>query len=258
MRSLSNLYKNLHVHKPENSIRIINSDELLRGKMSVVGNTADHKHYNHYASEVPDESRPVYQEQLLRDAQIKAAEIIEAAQKKAEEITEQAERNGYEDGISKARSEADQKLTQEMVSLRQETDKIREQLIQEHQVALLKLEPDMLDVILKVLEKAIGIHFEDKKELLLHVVHNTVSNIKGCRQFQIRVNDSQRAFLEEKKETIRNRIGSDVELYIISDSDLEKNQCLIETETGIFECGYDIQMKNLIRDLRTLSIRGIE
>ena len=42
-------------------------------------------------------------------------------------------------------------------------------------------------------------------------------------------------------------------LEIISDLSLEGNQCIIETDTGIFDCSMDVQLKNLIKDLKSLS-----
>ena len=42
-------------------------------------------------------------------------------------------------------------------------------------------------------------------------------------------------------------------LEIVSDGGLTGNQCIIETDTGIFDCSMDVQLKNLIKDLRSLS-----
>ena len=42
-------------------------------------------------------------------------------------------------------------------------------------------------------------------------------------------------------------------LEIVSDIALSGNQCIIETETGVFDCSMDVQLKNLIKDLRSLS-----
>lgn len=257
---MSNLYKNFRVQKPEDNVRVIDSDELLREK-SVLFHLRDQQDRNCETDTEDEEAAQVSipdHSELIRKAEEKAVKILAEAQERAELIRQEAKQTGYQEGLAAAREEAEQERIRETDRLQKETEEIRNKMEKEHQGAMAELEPALLDVILKVLEKAIGIHFEDKKEILLHVIHNTVSNIKGCRQFQIRVNESQRGFLEDNKETIKSRIGSDVELHIISDSDLEKNQCLIETETGIFECGYDIHMRNLIRDLRTLSIRGVE
>ena len=40
---------------------------------------------------------------------------------------------------------------------------------------------------------------------------------------------------------------------IVIDSKLEKSQCFIETDTSVIECSLDVQLENLITDLRFLA-----
>ena len=42
-------------------------------------------------------------------------------------------------------------------------------------------------------------------------------------------------------------------LEIVKDATLERNQCLIETDGGIFDCSLDVQLENLIMDVKALS-----
>lgn len=41
---------------------------------------------------------------------------------------------------------------------------------------------------------------------------------------------------------------------MIADPMLEENQCMIETDSGIFNCSLGVQLENLIKDLKSLSI----
>ena len=65
--------------------------------------------------------------------------------------------------------------------------------------------------------------------------------------------NEQKSFLEEHKDEIAERIGRDIEIEISADLTMEANECIIETDTGIFDCGTDVQLSNLIKDLRALS-----
>ena len=37
------------------------------------------------------------------------------------------------------------------------------------------------------------------------------------------------------------------------DESMQQGQCTIDTDEGIFDCGVDVQLDNLIKDLKTLS-----
>jgi len=43
-------------------------------------------------------------------------------------------------------------------------------------------------------------------------------------------------------------------LEIVGDSSMGENACVIETDTGIFDCSLGVQLENLIKDLRSLSL----
>ena len=42
-------------------------------------------------------------------------------------------------------------------------------------------------------------------------------------------------------------------LDIVLDPLLDEKQCMIETDGGLFDCGMDTQMRNLTKDIKSLS-----
>ena len=40
---------------------------------------------------------------------------------------------------------------------------------------------------------------------------------------------------------------------IVEDAAMKKNQCIIESDTGVYDCSLDIELNNLIRDIKLLS-----
>ena len=115
-----------------------------------------------------------------------------------------------------------------------------------------ELEPMLLNTIITVVEKVFHIQFSDKKDILLYLVENAVMNIEGCKSFRIRVGEEQRVFLERRKEEILEQVGHDITLEFLSDSSFQEDQCVIETDTGIFDCGTGVQLENLVRDIKAL------
>ena len=90
--------------------------------------------------------------------------------------------------------------------------------------------------------------------ILLHLVDNCLLNIENSKEFLIKVNDEGYSFLQENKALLQEKVGSDVVLDIVRDPVLPEGGCIIETDGGVFDCGLDTQMRNLIKDLRSLSV----
>ena len=39
---------------------------------------------------------------------------------------------------------------------------------------------------------------------------------------------------------------------------MKRSQCLIDTDMGIFDCSLDIQLENLIDDIKILACQGVD
>lgn len=72
------------------------------------------------------------------------------------------------------------------------------------------------------------------------------------KQFRIKVASGNVEFLENHKEEILDRVGHDIELEMIADSTMDGNDCIIETDSGVFDCSLGAQLENLIKDIRSL------
>ena len=59
-------------------------------------------------------------------------------------------------------------------------------------------------------------------------------------------------FIESHVADIKEKIGNDVNIDIINDMSLDENACLIETENGVYNCGIDMVLDNLEKDIRSL------
>ncbi len=115
------------------------------------------------------------------------------------------------------------------------------------------MEKDLVDVIVQVFERVFHIQFDNKKDILLHLVSNAVLNIEGEKKFRIRVSRENAQFLEDNRDGILERVGHNIEIEILEDSAMEGKDCIIETDSGVFDCSLGTQLENLIRDIRSLS-----
>ena len=80
-----------------------------------------------------------------------------------------------------------------------------------------------------------------------------------------RMEEEQRRMEEEYRQKIEELepylvdIVADVfekvfHVQVMADASLKERQCMIETDSGIFDCGSDVQLEHLIKALRSLSL----
>ena len=188
-------------------------------------------------------------ESVLSEAQAQAQDILTQAKFEAERICKEAQAQGYADGDAKAQQELGKAYTR----LENEYSVKSNQLERDYITKRDNMENELVDVILEVFNKVFHIQFDTKKQILMHLINTAILNIEGERKFRIKVADSNVMFLENHREDILERVGHGIELEFIADSAMNGNDCLIETDSGVFDCSLDMQLENLIKDIRSLS-----
>ena len=60
-------------------------------------------------------------------------------------------------------------------------------------------------------------------------------------------------FLTNNQGKIYCAVSKEINLDIVADTTMKKNECIIETDAGVFDCSLDIELNNLIKDIKLLS-----
>lgn len=275
MISLSNLFKQRYVINLENEKVIINSDDRFfsNGQMQniafptvdVVPNTEevlDEFIAGLNAEEVFIEPQPT-PEDLLLEAQVEADRIIAAASAEAARIEneashhaamlyEQKRQEGYNTGAAQSRSEIDA----EKRRLQAEYDAMAQSIASDFESKFDTMEQDIVDVMIRVFNKVFHIQFDNKKQILLHLIKDTLLGIDAGKAFAIRVSEANFKFVESHVADIKEKIGNDVNIDVINDLTLEDEACIIETENGVYNCGIEMVLNNLEKDIRSLCCMG--
>lgn len=266
-RLLSNLYKPWFVHTENTSARVIDSDAILaeclekdaakviRARQIEGGGFAEGLVAgNADAVILPEEDADYVQkakeesEKILTDAQAQADELVRQAENESADIRETAKNQGYQEG----QEQLNRELEQRRMELEEAHQKKSEQLENEYRSKMQNMEKDLVDVILEVFNKVFHIQFDNKEDILLYLINNAISNIEGEKKFRIKVAESNVLFLENHKDDISDRVGHDIALEILGDSTMDGNNCVIETDSGVFDCSLGVQLENLIKDIRSL------
>lgn len=190
-----------------------------------------------------------YAREQTEQARQDAEQILMQARIEGEHVKQQAYEDGrnlgYQDGIDGANQEID--------GIRASLVQEKEELERDYEERLRQLEPQLVEVILDVFQKVTYVLAEDRREMMIHLVDRALGRIESSRQFLVRVSKEDYPFVAEHKELIMEKIPSSSEVDIVKDAGLVRNQCLIETDGGVFDCSLDVQLENLIRDIRVLA-----
>lgn len=278
---MSNLLKQYYVTNPTGTVRVIDSNkraDIAIKEHAVIGfqplsfssfdGPSDEQNENEKVTE-ENESTSISEENevavagkiqdmldaaqkqadsIVLDAQNQAKRILIEANKKAERIFDDNKKKGYEEGSNEKL--ADVMKMQENVE--NEIQTRREKLESEYQQKSDEMESDIVDAIIKVFDKVFKIQFDDKKEMLLHLIKNTLMNVEVGKEFRIHVSQNNYKFINSHLDDVKQNIGNDVNVEVVNDASLGTGDCHIETNFGVFDCGIDMELNNLIKDIKSL------
>lgn len=187
---------------------------------------------------------------IVEQAKIHAAQLEKDARARAEQeriqMLEQARQQGMQEGLEKADREAEKG--------RQELKAARRQLEEEYQQLSEELEPQLVDVITEIYEHIFHVELGSYKEVLSYLISTTMRKAEGSRDFMIHVSREDYPYVSEQKSQIAaGAVSPNCSVEVIEDVTLSENECMIETEGGIFDCGLGTQLSELRRKLKLLS-----
>ena len=136
---------------------------------------------------------------------------------------------------------------------RQELENEKKRLEEEYEKKVKQIEPELVDVILNVFEKVTHVLAEDKKELVLQLVEDVLAKNEFSTDLLIRVSSADYKFVMDNRDKINSAVRGKVQVEITEDPTFKKGQCMIESDSGIYDCSLDIQLENLVDDIKILS-----
>lgn len=204
---------------------------------------------------IPDEEEEITEpeitaEEILLNAQNEAELIIENAKKQAETIKQEAYQeactNGYDEGYKQAMADINKQ--------KEELDMQQRKLVQDYEDQLTQMEPMLVDAITTVVQNVFKVKFEENRNLIVHLLKIALGQIENSNNFIIKVSKTDYSIVLKYKEVLDKVPLKSSNINIVEDITLSKNQCLIETDGGVFDCSLDVQLDNLTKTLKILSL----
>lgn len=185
-------------------------------------------------------------DQAMAEAEELKSQAIGEAKVDAEQIRQQAQTEGYQVGLEKAQKE--------LALAKEDLRRKEEALEADYQKQMEEMEPAIVDVLTDIYEHIFNVELHQYRQILIQLITSTMRKVEENKNFLIHVAKEDYAFVSMNKRSLQESGGnSRVNVEIVEDITLSRNQCMLETENGIFDCGLDTQLGELTRKLRLLS-----
>lgn len=186
----------------------------------------------------------------LQQAQEQAEAIINDAQNEAEGIRQGAMEQGHQEGYDAGYQEG----LAAVESLKADIEAQRDGLEKEYQMLVDELEPEMVDVLTQIYEHVLGIELRDDKGIILHLLKSTLSRIEPGNDLIVHVSSDDYDEVMDEKDSLNACITSpNTTMEIIEDPLLKENECMIESDSGVFDCSLGVELSEISRKLKLLS-----
>lgn len=200
--------------------------------------------------------KPRPDEELLAEARIEAARILDEAKKEAAEIRRIAESSGREEGLragtEQGRRDVEKKMAEEMKSLQVRSASILEAADKEAKDFLFQAEPEIVELVMAISRKVMMAEMEERRSAVLSLVRNALERVKDQQKINIRVNPEDYEFLLQSRRELQRVVGVDKAIMISVDPIVGRGGCSIDTAFGSVDAGIDTQLEMIRRAFQDL------
>jgi flagellar assembly protein FliH len=239
-------------------INAVDVSNLVRdGDGNVVGEEQD----------IPEEDTTVpVQEELIAEAQTQIENMKQEAMTQIEQerkkAVEEGRSEGYQEGLEQGKSEGFEQGHQDGLDsveelkkqVYAEADARIAQMEGEYQQKLKEVEPKFIDTLTGIYEHIFHVSLKDTRGLIVYLIQNTMKSIEGGGSYLIHVSKEDYPFASMQKRELIKGTNIDIDnIELFEDATLGKNECMIETGNGVFDCSLGTQLEALNEELRLLS-----
>ena len=185
-------------------------------------------------------------EVILKDARSQAELLLESAKSEVKLLRENERKKGYHEGYAAGEVEARQtyeKLQMDLEEAKQIHEAEYERMIEE-------IEPKYVDILISYIHKLTGVLLEDRKDIILYLLSNSIRNLDKASHYIVRVSTEDSPVIDLHRNEIRELIGEEATVEFIEEKSLKHNECIIETDSQMVDCGFQTQLDTLTETLK--------
>ena len=269
-KSLSNLFKGGYVVRKENS-RVIDYNDLVATKLEQLSEKTEFMPVKEFQQPEPegmqgfveglnaDELEIIMEEEqeevvptpeeMYEEAKNEVEKLLQDARTEAEmirnEAYEMARKKGYEAGYNEG--------LKEIEKLKEELEQKETSRMEDYNAKVEELEPLMVEKVADLMEYVFRVQFSTSRAMIMHILSGALGKINNSKEFIIHVSREDVAVVKANHDRILAMVPNAVSIEVVEDPVLVKNQCMVETDGGVYDCSLDVQMEKLIKSIKTLS-----
>lgn len=251
MRLLSNIIKSTKVNISDDNCFSIDVPELYKKKpesinleISEIEEVKKEEKTDENIQEFLERSK-AEAEEIIKEANQNAENIIKdallQAQKEIEQTRNQAEQEGYQQGYDKGILEVDKLKKQANEQLMQAKQQ-REELIN-------ALEPQMIDMVLKISENIFGKALKFNPQVISCLIKKGLSQSSSKDALVIHISVGDYSAAQEGLKDFKDFVGEGVEVELFRDTSLNLGDCIIETSFGNIDCSFETQFEEIKKEI---------
>ncbi len=195
-------------------------------------------------------------QEILASARKEADSIKSGALVEAQAEIENLRRSTYEEARTQGYDEGYHEAIEQVEQQKQQLADEQKRLEEEYEELVRGLEPKFVETLTDIYEKVFQIDLQKEHDIIMHLIASTMHRIEGNSNYLIHVSKEDYPYVNMKKnETLLSSVSANASVELVEDMTLGPNDCIIETDGGIFDCGLGTQLEELTQKLRLLSYR---
>lgn len=188
----------------------------------------------------------------VQEAQEKAKLILQEANREAQKIKELASHDGYKEGLINGRNDGLSSIEKEFESFLQELKGMIDQTLTERKRLIKELEPQVVDLSLKIAEKILRREASSYEDMIFEQVEMALNKLNDRTKITLRVNRMDVGRLNSYRDRIMALQDDIKELEITEDLRVEEGGCIIESASGTVDGRINTQLSEIGRSFSNI------
>ena len=250
MRSLSNLIK---------SGKVIDVSVPVNVGLSYNFNSFDKKTIEKKKIEPEVQAQNDTMEEVVKPKEISQDEIMEKyiaeAKKKAEEVYQNEIKKAYDEGIERAKVEAEniiKRAEADYQSIIDEIAKIKEEAILDYKNEVGSLEGELLDLSLTIAEKIINYEVNRTDDYILGIVKDALNRVMSKKDVILKLSTADYYTVLSNKKLLVSTVKGFGEIELVQDESMDPGTCIVDTPMGVIDGSLQIRMDNIQKEIEKM------
>lgn len=185
-------------------------------------------------------------ESLIRQAERKALEIVEAARSRVTKLEDDAREAGREEGYAVGKSAAEDELAPVITTIRELIESVRAQ----RGAVIAAAEPELARLAIAIAERVVHTELQTNQNIIIENVRQALTRLVSREVVTLRVNPVDLDTIRQHRDNIV--AAGDVEhLRIVEDQRVDRGGVILETDAGTIDSKISTQLREARRAILT-------